>query len=130
MKKSIRIILTLPIMVMFCFPMMVMAVSISTVPEAREEQIEKGIKVVGDVVCLFQSGTEDVKTEIHTDDVLIVYRENRNHRLTEVGKIRILAYVGTDYLKGLVVAGELQAGDIAKKGQVASLVISTSEKCK
>jgi hypothetical protein len=86
--------------------------------------------VKGDVVCLFHSGTEDVKKEIHINDILIVYRENHEHQLKEVGKIRILSSVGEDYLKGEVVEGEVKAGDIAKKGDVASLVISSEEKCK
>jgi len=50
--------------------------------------------------------------------------------LKEVGKIRILSYVEEDYLKGEVIEGELVPGDIAKKGDVASLVISSSDKCK
>jgi hypothetical protein len=32
--------------------------------------------------------------------------------------------------KGEVVEGELKAGDIAKKGDVASLIISSGDKCK
>jgi hypothetical protein len=35
-----------------------------------------------------------------------------------------------DYLKGEVVEGEVMAGDITKKGDVASLVIFSGEKCK
>ncbi len=83
-----------------------------------------------DVVCLFQSGTEDVKKEIHINDVLIVYRVGRSSALTEAGKIKILKYVRIDYLQAEVVEGEIKAGDIAKKGDIATLVISSSEMCK
>jgi hypothetical protein len=106
------------------------AVSPSPVPGELAEKAEKGIRVKGETVCLFQSGTEDIKKEIHVNDILIVFREDRNHHVTEVGKIRILSYIGDDYLKGEVTEGEVQAGDIAKKGPVASLVISSSNTCK
>jgi len=111
-------------------PLLAGAVSPSPIPAEREEKISKGVKVKGDVVCLFQSGTADVKKEIHINDILTIYRENHNHLLKEVGKIRILSYVEEDYLKGEVIEGELVPGDIAKKGDVASLVISSSDKCK
>ncbi len=111
-------------------PPLAHAVSPSPVPEEREEKITKGIKVKGETVCLFQSGTADVKKTINVNDVLSVYRENKNHEFKEVGKIRVLSYAGEDYLKGEVVEGELRAGDIAKKGDVASLVISSEDKCK
>jgi len=48
----------------------------------------------------------------------------------EVGKIRVLSYVGEDYIKGEVIEGELKAGDIAEKGDVASLIISSENSCK
>ncbi len=106
------------------------AVSPSPVPEEMAEKAAKGIKVVGETVCLFQSGTEDIKKEIHVSDILIVYREDQDHHVTAVGKVRILSYIGDDYLKGEVTEGEVRAGDIAKKGTVTSLVISSSATCK
>jgi len=106
------------------------AVSPSPVPEELAEKAAKGIKVKGEVVCLFESGTEDIKKDIHVNDILTVYREDRDHRIIKVGKIRILSYIGDDYLKGEVTEGEVQAGDIAKKGNIASLVISSSVTCK
>jgi hypothetical protein len=118
----------------FCFlagaPLLARAVSPSPFPAEREEKIAKGVKVTGEVVCLFQSGTADVKKEIHINDLLTVYREDQKHQLKEVGKIKILAYVGEDYLKGEVIEGEVKAGDIAKKGDVASLIISEKNICK
>jgi hypothetical protein len=106
------------------------AVSPSPVPEELAEKAAKGIKVKGETVCLFQSGTEYVKKAIGIGDVLVVYREGPKHDLKEVGKIKVLSYIGEDYLKGEVVEGEVMAGDIAKKGDVASLVISSGDKCK
>jgi hypothetical protein len=112
------------------YPGLVGAVSPSPVPEELAEKTAKGIKVKGEMVCLFESGREDVKKAISIGDILVVYRENTKHELKEVGKIKVLSYVGEDYLKGEVVEGEVMAGDIAKKGDVASLVIFSGEKCK
>jgi len=63
-------------------------------------------------------------------DVLTVFREGPNRELKEVGTVRVLSFVGEDYLKGEVLKGEIKAGDIAKKGYAASLVISARERCK
>jgi NADH:ubiquinone oxidoreductase subunit K len=106
------------------------AVSPSPIPEEREEKMVKGIRVKGETVCLFQSGTADVKKAITIGDVLLVYRESKKQDVKEVGKIKVLSYVGDDYMRGEVVEGELQAGDIAKKEGVAGLVISSDDKCK
>ncbi len=106
------------------------AVSWSPLEEKREEKAAKGIKVAGDIVCLFQSGTAEVKKIIHIGDVLPVYREDREHQARPVGKIRILSYVGEDYLQAEVVEGKLMTGDIAKKDDVASLLPSSEDKCK
>ncbi len=106
------------------------AVSWSPLQEEREEKATKGIRVKGDMVCLFQSGTADIKKEIHVGDILIVYREQQSHQVKEVGKVKVISYFGDDYLKGEVVEGEVETGDIAKKGDVAGLVISPGDKCK
>jgi hypothetical protein len=111
-------------------PQFVSAVSWSPIQEEREEKVSKGIKEKGDPVCLFQSGTADVKKTININDILPVFRENKSHELKEVGKIKVLSYVGEDYLKAEVVEGKIKAGDIAKKDDVASLIISSVDKCK
>lgn len=130
MKKVSWIVIGIFLSLSAGFPSRVNAVSPSPVLEEREEKAAKGIKEKGETACLFQSGTADVRKTININDILNVYRENRSHQMIEVGKIRILSYVGDDYLKGEVVEGELQSGDIAIKGDVASLVISSSDKCK
>jgi len=106
------------------------AVSYPVVEDQREEKAAKGIREKGETVCLFQSGTEDVRKTIGIGDVLIVFREGGNREYKEVGKIRVLSYAGEDYIKGEVVDGVVQTGDVAKKGKVAGLVISTDERCK
>jgi len=106
------------------------AVSYSVAEGQREERASKGIREKGEAVCLFQSGTEDVRKAITIGDILIVYRDDGNHAHKEVGKIRVISYAGEDYMKGEVVDGSVQTGDVAKKGHVASLVISSAEQCK
>jgi predicted DNA binding protein len=78
----------------------------------------------GDTVYLFHSGTADVKKTIRVNDVVVVYRIDSSCRVTQVGQIRILSYVGGTYLKGEVLEGEIKRDDIAKKGDVSCLVIS------
>ncbi len=116
---------------MICALMPLLAHAVAWSPEAveREEKAAKGIKTTGDIVCLFQSGTAGVKKIIHIGDVLPVYRENRDHQPHPVGKVKIIDYVGEDYMKAVVVEGELMTGDIAKKEDVASLLLSSEDKC-
>ena len=129
MKKIAEL---LAVLLILCagLPQLVNAVSWSPIEEERQEKVDKGIMVKGMVVCLFQSGTADVKKAISIGDILVVYAESPKHALKEVGKIKVLSYSGEDYLKGEVVEGEIKPGDIAKKGEVASLVISSGDKCK
>jgi hypothetical protein len=128
--KKIAKLLALLLLVCAGLPQLVNAVSWSPLQEERDEKSAKGIMVKGTIVCLFQSGTADVKKAINVNDILPVYRESKSHELKEVGKIKVLSYRGEDYLKGEVVEGELMVGDIAKKGEVASLIISSGDKCK
>jgi hypothetical protein len=111
-------------------PLKAQAVSFSPVPGMHEEKEMKGIHGKGELVCLFQSGTEDIRKTIIAGDILVVFRDGGKHDARETGKIKVLSYVGEDYLSGEVREGEVLPGDIAKKGNVASLVISSSDKCK
>jgi hypothetical protein len=128
MKKIARILIILLLSCVW-LPQVVNAVSWSPLEEEHEEKAARGTMVKGTIVCLFQSGTADVKKAISINDILPVYRESKFHELKEVGKIKVLSYAGEDYLKGEVVEGELKAGDVAKKGDVASLIISSGDKC-
>ena len=128
--KKIGTLLAVLLISCMGLPQLANAVSWSPLQEEREEKAAKGIMEKGTIVCLFQSGTAEVKKAISIGDVIVVYREDPKHELKEVGKIKVLSYVGEDYLKGEVVEGELKVGDIAKKGDVASLIISSGDKCK
>jgi len=127
--KKIGKLLAVLLILCMGLPQLANAVSWSPLQEEREEKAAKGIMEKGTIVCLFQSGTAEVKKAISIGDVLVVYREGPKHELKEVGKIKVLSYVGDDYLKGEIVEGELKVGDIAKKGDVASLIISLGDKC-
>ncbi len=109
---------------------LVNAASWSPLPEERDEKAARGIMEKGALVCLFQSGTADVKKEMRVNDIIPAYRESRPHEFKEVGKIKVLSYVGEYYLKGEVVEGELKAGDMVKKGGAAGLIISPDDKCR
>jgi len=89
----------------------------------RQDRGETVMKA-GQMLHLFHSGTADVRKTINTNDVLTVYRIMPSCEVKEVGKIRVIAYVGETYLKGEVVEGEIRPDDIAKKGKVSCLVIS------
>jgi len=129
MKKIVKL---LAVLLILCagLPQVVNAVSWSPIEEERVEKAAKGIMLKGATVCLFESGTADVKKAISIGDILVVYAKGPKHELKEVGKIKVLSYSGEDYMKGEVVEGEIKPGDIAKKGEVASLVISSGDKCK
>ncbi len=119
MKRAAKIVVVVFISCL-SIPWVAHAVSWSPLEVEREEKAAKGIKVAGDIVCMFQSGTAEVRKIIHIGDVLPVYREDSEHQARPVGKIRILSYVKEDYLEAEVIEGELMTGDIAKKGDVAS----------
>lgn len=130
MKKNVQVYSFFLLFLTISFPLWALAATFSPIPPQREEKAAKGIREKGEEVCLFQSGTADVKKAIAVNEVLVVFRESPKHELGEVGKIKVLSYTGEDYLKGVVVEGEVQTGDIAKKDHVASLVISSHEECR
>jgi len=94
--------------------------------EAAEKKIKNEIIMkVGNKVHLFHSGTADVKKEICLNDVVTVYRESggaKNPQSKEVGKVKVLSYVGEHYFEAEVVGGEVKVGDIAKKESASCLV--------
>jgi hypothetical protein len=92
--KKIGKLLTVLLIACVGMPQLVNAISVSPLLEEHEEKSAKGIMVKGAVVCLFQSGTLDVKKAININDALPVYRENKSHKLEEVGKIKVLSYGG------------------------------------
>ena len=64
---------------------------------------------------LFNSGTQDVKMALAVDDTLIVYRKNTSCEMKEVKKIRIHSHIGDNYIKGVVIKGTIEDGNIAKR---------------
>jgi hypothetical protein len=96
--KNIGRLLVVILIVCAVLPQIANAVSWSPIEEERQEKVDKGIMVKGMVVCLFQSGTADVKKAININDILPVYREGKSHEVKEVGKIKVLSYVREDYL--------------------------------
>jgi len=98
-------------------------------PELQPQEEEEKVFAPGETVCLFESGTTDVKQVIKEKDTLVVYRENPDHTFAEVGKIMVLTYFGENFIKAQVVEGKLKVNDIAKKGVVAILIISTEIDC-
>jgi hypothetical protein len=98
--------------------------AVSYQPPLFHRQYDHEASMKGDLVYLFHSGTTDIKRTIHVSDVLPAYRIDTSCEVKEVGKIRILSYVGETYLKGEVVDGEIRPNDIAKKNGISCLVIS------
>ena len=125
MKKAIAGYLAiLLLLVMFTNPLTVLAVSYPPAPLYHQQVNGEKVLTVGQVVYMFHSGTADVKKNIRTKDVLTVYRIHSSCEVTEVGKIRVISYIGETYLKGEVIQGEIKQDDIAKKGAVSCLIIS------
>jgi hypothetical protein len=125
MKRKITGILTAVLFFLaFMDTVTVFATSYPPAPLYHREDTGEPVRVVGQTVHLFHSGTEEVKRTIHINDILTVFRIDTSCKVKEVGKIRIISYIGETYLKGEVVEGGIKPDDIAKKGNVSCLVIS------
>lgn len=125
MKESIAGLLAILLLLfMFTNPLTVLAVSYPPAPLYHQQVNGETVLTVGQAVYMFHSGTADVKKNIRTKDVLTVYRINSSCEVTEVGKIRVISYIGETYIKGEVIQGEIKQDDIAKKGAVSCLIIS------
>lgn len=110
------------------------AISPSTI-FAAEDVNTKGRVVMkaGDKIHLFHSGTGDVRKEICLNDVIPVYRESTTgftpqkvyqqvKTTKEVGKVKVLSYVGDHYFEAQVVEGTARVGDVAAKKGAYCLV--------
>jgi hypothetical protein len=100
---------------------------------AAEKVKSKVVMKEGNKVHLFHSGTKLVKKEICLNDVIPVYRESavgyrslkgadQVKNLKEVGKVKVLSYVGDHYFEAEIVEGEVMSGDLAKKEGAYCLV--------
>ena len=79
----------------------------------------------GGSVYLFHSGTRDITDRVSSGDIFIVYRINPSCKMEEVGKVRFANFHGDTYIEAEVIEGELKAGDIARKGNISCLIVST-----
>jgi hypothetical protein len=122
--KITRIILMIVLLASVCAPLAVSAVSYPPAPLYHHPQKAETILTSGAIVYLFHSGTDEINSAIHANDILTVYRINTSCEVREVGKIRVISHIGETYLKCEVMEGEITPNDIAKKGNVAFLVIS------
>jgi len=121
-RKIVRTILVLLLLAVVNTPLLAFATSYMPFFHLRDR--DEGTMTVGRIVYLFHSGTDDVKKNIHMNDILTVHRITPSCEVKEVGKIKVMGYIGETYLKGEVVEGEIKPDDIAKKGKVSCLVIS------
>ena len=88
---------------------------------------EEAVMTVGAKLYLFHSGTAEIRNAINVHDVLSVYREypsDISAEQKEVGKVKVIAPLGYYYFSGEVIGGEVKAGDLARKGTVASFIFS------
>ena len=120
MKRITTVFLFLLIAVMSYSPL-------AAQPVTRQERELRGAVEAkrGKVVHLFHSGTQDVKKTFCIGDVVPVYREvyaSGAIKRVEVGKIKVLSYVGDHYLEAEVIEGKVKRGDVAQKESASCLV--------
>jgi len=124
MKKKIAIVfIVILLFTSVSAPLTVFAVSYPPPLYHRQDRGETVMKV-GQIVYLFHSGTDVVKKNIHANNILTVYRISPSCKISPVGIIKVLSYIGETYIKAEVLEGEIRPDDIAKKGNVSCLVIS------
>ncbi|MBW4055620.1 MAG: hypothetical protein HIU83_09475 [Proteobacteria bacterium] len=102
---------------------------------AKSEVVMK----MGDKVHLFHSSNVPAQKEIAVGDVLPVYRviykgtsvseakSGKTFKEKEVGQVKVLSFFGEHYFEAVIIKGNVQKGDIAKKGGTALLVQSPRE---
>ena len=99
--------------------------AVSYQPAFRLTPDSGSVVVKGGSVYLFHSGTRDITDTVHGGDIFIVYQISPSCTMHEVGKVRFVNFVGDTYMEAQVIEGELKAGDIAKKGNISCLIVST-----
>lgn len=119
MKRLFKVFPVLAITAIFCSPV---AAQVSKQQQELRGEVEAK---AGKKVRLFHSGTQDVKKIICIGDVIPVYREVYAYgsiKRTEVGRIKVLSYVGDHYFEAEIVDGRIRRGDVAQKESAACLV--------
>jgi len=122
--------IVMKVLILFVFT--VLAVPPMTAHAAGKVKSEVVMKE-GNKVHLFHSGTQEVKKEICLNDVITVYRDipagyrtlkgaDQVKTLKEVGKVKVLSYIGDHYFEAEVVEGQIRSGDVAKKAAAYCLI--------
>jgi hypothetical protein len=115
MKNAFKIITLLALSVMLASPV----VSQAADKKAKSEVVMK----MGGKVHLFHSGKVGAQKEIAINDVLQVYRISGKNRLEkEIGTVKVLSFIGEHYFEAEIIKGEINIGDLAKKGDTSLLV--------
>ena len=104
------------------------AVSVSYPAQLYHQEVRHDKFVKGETVYMFHSGTEDIKKTIRVNDTLAVFRTTPSCEVIPIGIIKVISFVGNNYIKGEVFAGEIKPDDIARKDKVSCLVVS-AEAC-
>jgi len=97
--------------------------------EEHRQFKEKTAMKAGSPVYLFHSGIQNLQMTIPIGDTLTVFRRGTSCELKAVGKIKVLSYAGDNYIKGVVVEGEIRLDDIVQKASTALLVIFPDNHC-
>lgn len=124
MKNLLRVVMLLVFSAVAVTPMAAYAAG-----KVKSEVVMKE----GNKVHLFHSGTQEVKKEVCLNDVIPVYRDvptgyrtakaaDQVKTLKEVGKVKVLSYLGDHYFEAQVVEGQVRAGDVVKKDAAYCLV--------
>lgn len=117
-----KMIIIVVLLLVFGAPVFVFATSYMPFYHLRGQ--DEATMTTGRIVHLFHSGTNDVKKTIHVNDILTIHRITPSCEVKEVGKIKVLGFIGETYMRGEVVEGGIRPDDIAKKDNVSCLVIS------
>ncbi|MEA5114125.1 MAG: hypothetical protein VB050_08850 [Geobacteraceae bacterium] len=104
-----------------------MAAGCSTNPPVRSSlELNKGsVLNIGDQAVFNLQGTGEVKNVVCLGETIPVYREvfiYQTMSRTEVGKVKVLNYVGENKFDAQVVEGQLKDGDIARKDSATCLL--------
>jgi hypothetical protein len=123
MYKISRLVIAITIIILAGFPLIAYAVSYPILEHPPQQVKGEVLMEVGTIVYLFHSGASDIKKSIGIGDVITVFRESPCCSIFPSGKVKVLSYVGKNYIRAEVTEGEIRPGDLAKKGEVAGIVI-------
>lgn len=113
--RSACILVIVSLLMAVCSPVTAQAVS-------RKERSEVVMKL-GSKVHLFHSSKNGVQKEVAVGDELPVYRTTgKLPQPKEVGKVRVLGFLGEHYFEAEIVSGEVKVGDIARMKESGYLI--------